>query len=129
MSGISKKVQPGFSIGLDKKDLPLLKEIKAFFNVGDIYTASNGVVHYSVGSRKDLLGVIIPHFDKYPLVSFKRKDYELFKAIVIIMDQGEHKTTSGLLKIVSLKTSLNLGLSESLKIAFRYTSRNTCIWL
>ena len=98
-TGIGWKVQPAFSIGLDPKDLPLLKEIKAFFNVGDIYKASNGVVHYSVGSRKDILRTIIPHFDKYPLVSFKRKDYELFKAIIILMDNGEHKTMSGILKI------------------------------
>ena len=71
-----------------------------------------------MGSRKDLLRVIIPHFDKYPLLSIKIKDYELFKAIITLMDQGEHKTMSGILKIVSLKASLNQGLSEGLKVAF-----------
>ena len=103
---------------MDAKDLPILEKIKAFFNVGDIYKSSRGVVYYSVGSRKDLLRVIIPHFYKYPLLSIKIKDYELFKAIIILMDQGEHKTMSGILKIVSLKASLNKGLSEGLKVAF-----------
>lgn len=117
-TGIGWKVQPAFSIGLDAKDLPILEKIKAFFNVGDIYKSSRGVVYYSVGSRKDLLRVIIPHFYKYPLLSIKIKDYELFKAIIILMDQGEHKTMSGILKIVSLKASLNKGLSEGLKVAF-----------
>ena len=86
--------------------------------MGDIYLSNNGVVHYSVGSRMDITRVIIPHFDKYPLVSFKRKDYELFKAIVTLMNQGEHKTMSGILKIVSLKASLNRGLPEAFKAAF-----------
>lgn len=34
------------------------------------------------------------------------------------MSKGEHKTLKGLLKIVSLKASLNLGLSDSLKAAY-----------
>ena len=34
------------------------------------------------------------------------------------MVRKEHLTTKGLLDIVSIKTSLNLGLSENLKIAF-----------
>lgn len=34
------------------------------------------------------------------------------------MSKGEHKTLKGLLNIVSLKASLNLGLSDSLKAAY-----------
>lgn len=34
------------------------------------------------------------------------------------MSKGEHKTLKGLLDIVSLKASLNLGLSDNLKVAF-----------
>ena len=34
-------------------------------------------IQYRVTSLKDLINVIIPHFDKYPLISKKRADYEL----------------------------------------------------
>jgi len=62
--------------------------------------------------------VIINHFDKYPLITQKRADYELFKQAVELMEQKEHLTPEGLAKIVALKASMNTGLSEELKAAF-----------
>jgi hypothetical protein len=38
---------------------------------------------------KDLL-VLIAHFDKYPLITQKRADYELFKMVILLMSQKEH---------------------------------------
>jgi len=61
---------------------------------------------------------IIPHFDKYPLKTKKFSDYLLFKKVVGMMRQKEHLTIEGLHKIVAIKASLNLGLSEELKVAF-----------
>ena len=65
----------------------------------------------------DELGVIIAHFDKYPLISQKRPDFELLKIAVGYM-QGEHLTMEGLKKIISIKASMNRGLPDGLKEAF-----------
>lgn len=65
--------------------------------------------------------MIIPHFDKYPLITQKFYDYALFKQIVLLMLDKEHSTLEGIQKIVNLKASLNLGLSEDLKQAFPRT--------
>jgi hypothetical protein len=62
--------------------------------------------------------VIIPHFDKYPLISQKRSDYILFKNIVELMDKGEHLKEDSLIKIVNLRAALNRGLSDKLKLSF-----------
>jgi hypothetical protein len=51
---------------------------------------------------------IIPHFNSFPLVTQKQADYILFKEIVSRMANKEHLTNSGLIKILSLKASLNL---------------------
>jgi hypothetical protein len=75
--------------------------------VGTIATYKNGNVVYSVQSIQDLTNVIIPHFDKYPLLSKKRADFILFKRIVDLMNRGEHLTKEGLNKIVSIKASMN----------------------
>ena len=64
------------------------------------------------------LRVIIDHFERYPLLTKKREDFLLFSQIFNLIDQKEHLTPSGLHKIVSIKASMNLGLSESLKGAF-----------
>jgi hypothetical protein len=107
-----------FTIGLDPKDLDLLVQIKAFFKIGKIYTSKRGIVYYTVGSMKDLIKYILPHFDKYPLATLKLKDYLLFKEIVLLMEKGEHKSLPGLLKIFSLKAILNKGLPETVKAEF-----------
>jgi len=107
-----------FTIGLDLKDLDLLVQIKDFFKTGNIYTSKRGVVYYTVGSVKDIVKYIIPHFDKFPLLTQKLKDFMLFKEIVLLMEKGEHKTLPGLFKVFSLKVNLNKGLPTAVKERF-----------
>jgi hypothetical protein len=52
------------------------------------------------------------------LSSQKRADYELFKQALELIQNKKHLTADGLKEIVSIKASMNLGLSESLKTAF-----------
>ena len=117
-SGMGWKIQPVFSIGLDEKDLDLLVQIKAFFKAGKIYTSKRGIIYYTVGSTKDLIKYILPHFDKYPLASLKLKDYLVFREIILLMEKGEHNSLPGLLKIFSLRAILNKGLPEIVKTEF-----------
>jgi hypothetical protein len=74
---------------------------------------------YSVSSVKDLTNVIIPHFKKkYTLLTQKAADFLLFTQIVEIMTKKEHLSIEGLHKIINIKASMNLGLSENLKSEF-----------
>lgn len=109
-------VQPVFQICLHKKDLDLLKKIKETWGVGEIYHKEESS-NYMVQSSKGL-NVIIDHFEKYPLLTKKREDFILFTQIVTLINKKEHLTISGLHKIISLKASMNLGLSAYLKTAF-----------
>lgn len=72
---------------------------------------------YAVDTPKEIF-VILNHFDNYPLVTHKLSDYLIFKKCFDIIKEGEHLTENGLLKIISLKSSLNLGLPENLKSVF-----------
>jgi hypothetical protein len=107
------KVQPVFTIGLHLKDLPLLELIQKYFGgVGRIYIREEDkTVYYNISSVKEIMKFVIPHFDKYSLVTQKQADFLLFKEIVNLMNNKEHLTDSGLIKIISLKSSLNLGLN------------------
>jgi hypothetical protein len=64
------------------------------------------------------MDVLIPHFNKYPLLTKKRSDFLLFKQIVELMINKSHLSCAGLLQIVEIKASLNKGLSNELKAAF-----------
>lgn len=113
------KVTPVFSIGLHSKELDLIKNMQSFFSgAGKIYLIGDSKVFYRIKSVKDLEQYVIPHFDKYPLLTQKRADFLLLKKIVELMLHKEHLTTEGLLKFLSLKASLNQGLPDGLKTAF-----------
>lgn len=98
----------------------MLDRIQAYFGVGKVYMAKKNECRYLVRASKELR-VIIEHFDKYPLITQKRADYELFKQAVELMSQKEHLTPEGIQKIIAIKASVNLGLAEELKVAFPNT--------
>jgi len=81
--------------------------------------SSNGWM-YRISSLKDFNEIIIPHFTKYPLITQKKADYDLFKKVVALIGthKKEHLTQEGLLSIIAIKASMNLGLSDELKVAF-----------
>ena len=115
-------VETKFSFCIHKKDRMVLDLTQAFFGgVGSITYASKDTLHYRIASLHDLINVVLPHFDKYPLNSQKRADYFLFKEIVLLIKNKEHLTIEGIQKIVNLRASINLGGSESLKKSFPNT--------
>lgn len=111
-------LQTSFSIHLHQKERALLERIASFYGGGNITKTGEDSISYRVTSLKDLIQVIIPHFNRYPLISKKRADYELFKQVVELMNRKEHLTPAGLRKIVAIKASINLGLPDRLNTAF-----------
>lgn len=89
----------------------------SFFGVGKITKAGKDSITYRVRSVKDIVQVIIPHFDQYRLITQKYAYYVRFKQAVELMKDKKHLTSEGLLNIISIKASLNLGLSSALKTA------------
>jgi hypothetical protein len=115
-------VEPGFIIGLHANNLPILEKIQSYFGVGNIHIGNNNAVSYYVNDVQDLTKVIIPHFDKYPLITKKRAqrsrrdlgcfatDYLLFKsALDIINNKGQKKplTLEYLTRLIEIKGALN----------------------
>ena len=113
------KIEANFIINLHKKDVKLLKHIKEFFGgVGRVSKERNGCCDFTVSSLDQIVTVILPHFDKYPLITQKLADYILFKEVVLMMKRGEHLTSSGLEAIMNRRASMNRGLTPALKEAF-----------
>ena len=113
------KVLHVFSIGLHKKDESILISIQSTLGIGKIYAQGKQGVQYRVESKKELL-ILIDHFDKYPLITKKSKDFLCFKKAISLVENKEHLTKEGLLKLVSLKALMGKGLTNELKAAFPY---------
>lgn len=109
-----------FKITLHVKDKKWLENIQNYFGVGVISKHGENLCNYSIKSIKDIQKVI-NHFDNFPLKTQKWKDYKNFvffkKAYYIIINK-EHLTKQGLDLLVSIKSSMNLGLSPELNLAF-----------
>jgi len=110
-------VKPRFQISLHKKDLFVLEAIRNHLGVGEIYTQGVASIQYRVFSINDLK-VVLDHFDQFPLISKKFVDYILFKQAYLLLANREHLKSEGLRQIISIKASVNNGLSEALKEAF-----------
>lgn len=113
-----------FKLKLHSRDIELLKSIRnTLGQIGNITIRKDSYVEFIVSSKKDI-EILIKHFESYPLLTQKWSDYQLFKqtgAAPILIKNKEHlkmEWAQPLNKIVSLKSVLNNGLSDSLKIAF-----------
>ena len=86
------RVKTCFQLGLYIRDKDLLFKLKYFFNdVGNIYiNNSNNNIIYQVRTVNEIMGTIIPNFEKYPLITQKQSDFVLFKKIVELMDKDKH---------------------------------------
>jgi len=80
------QAQAEFNIVQNNIDKNLLEAIKMYFNnIGGVYSRPNDMSVYAVRSIPDLKEVIIPHFDKYPLLSNKGREIVTFTNYVDIL--------------------------------------------
>ncbi len=118
LRGKNWSVATRFVIKLHVADKDILYKIQNFFcGIGSVTIVGN-IARYRVSKLKDIVEIIIPHFDKYPLQSAKSIDYKIWKDCAFLIKDKEHLTEKGLLKIISLKSNHNKGLSENLKVLF-----------
>lgn len=89
---------------------------KYFKGIGNL-KVKNDIVQFRVFSLEEL-DVILNHFDNYPLITKKHIDYDLFREAIYLIKKKEHLTIEGFNKIISLRSSMNLGLPSQLKEAF-----------
>ncbi len=65
------------------------------------------MMKYEVRTLKDLCDIIIPHFEKYPLLTQKVEDFNKFKEVCLIMRSNHHRNKEGLRKIVDIACDMN----------------------
>ena len=112
-------VKPSFQISLHSRDIKLLLQLQEFFACGSIVSKKNrSEKSFRVNSLHELTNFIIPHFENFPLLTQKQADFELFKEIVYLIKNKVHLTDVGLLQIINIRASINLGLSEYQKSEF-----------
>jgi len=70
----------------------MLVYLKDYFNCGNIVIDNKKTDGYKfvVAKLSDLIEIIIPHFEKYPLVGSKHLDFLSFKYAVLLKNNGNN---------------------------------------
>lgn len=103
-----------FHIKMQERDKELLEKIKNTIGRGAVYLQKETRVNhcqcyrYTVSAQRDILEVVIPFFQKYPLqTATKRYNFELFCQIANLVKQKRHLTVEGIEEIRNIKTLMN----------------------
>jgi hypothetical protein len=111
------EVRPSFSVSQNSDRQEVLLLFQQYFGCGTIRrNPSDRTYKYEVRSIKDLVDKVIPHFLRFPLISSKRKDFELFVRICNMIHASKHLQTDSLKEIVEFSYQMNgLGARRYLK--------------
>jgi len=102
------EIRPSFSVSQNGDRAEVLEICQRLFSCGTIRPdRSDRTFKFETRSVSDLATKIVPHFERYPLLSSKQNDFERFAAIVQLMQRGAHLTRDGFAEIVRLSAALN----------------------
>ena len=102
------EVRPSFSVSQNGDRAEVLHALQAHFGCGSIRPdRSDQTLKWETRRLEDLLERVIPHFERYPLLSGKRLDFERFASVCRLMADGGHRRREGLIEIVELVRVMN----------------------
>ena len=107
------QVFPEFIVTQGAKSKDVLSLFKDRFGCGNIYinkrfdNHNEDLYRYCVRSITDLKDKIIPFFNKNHLKTNKSKDFDLFCKVMVLIENREHLTFPGLIKIAKLAMRMN----------------------
>ena len=107
------QVLPEFRLVQHERDIEVLEKIRDFLGVGVVRKNHSDRYELRVRSLKEL-NVLVDFFERSPLMTKKKNDFELFKEIIILMNNKEHLTFEGINIIVKKANLMNRQNRKSL---------------
>jgi Fe-S-cluster formation regulator IscX/YfhJ len=88
--GINKpKINLTFKIDQKEDSAGILYDLSRYFNCGKVVIDNRGYKSFKVVKLTDILNIIIPHFDKYPLITSKHLNFLDLKKIALMLDKND----------------------------------------
>lgn len=98
-----------FSIHLHIRDLEVLKAIFTYFNIEKKVYLTEKSAQLQISKFSDINNIIIPFYNKHPILGIKSLDFIDFKKVCDILKTKEHLTSTSVFnKIIEIKTGMNL---------------------
>jgi len=105
---IGIETRPSFSVSQNEDRSEILYLMQDIFECGYIRRdSSDKTLKYEVRNLDDLLTKVIPHFNNFPLLSGKQKDFEFLSKVCRLMKEGKQHTKNGMSEILKLAFQMN----------------------
>ena len=102
------EVKPSFSVSQNEDRAQVLRIMQKYFDCGSLRRDYHDkTLKLETRHLKNLTEKIIPHFQKFPLLSDKKKDFKIFSKICRLILARKHLTKNGLKQIVNLAFQMN----------------------
>ena len=108
------QVLPEFRVVQHQRDEKILYKIKNYFGFGDIYINHGNRKEFRVRGLENL-NKLIHFFNKYPLQTSKKRNFEFFSEIIEMMNQKQHLNKKGLKRIANLASKMNRQVKRHLE--------------
>lgn len=115
------KISLTFKIDQKADSAGILYDLSRYFNCGKVINDSRGYKSFKVVKLKDIINIILPHFDKFPLITSKQLNYLDFKKIALMLDANDLDTN----KIVLIINNMNSKRNFIEKWKFLFNSQIT----
>lgn len=107
------QVQHEFSVTQAASSRPALELLRMEFGCGRIVANTRYDNHremllrFSVKRRADLVDKVTPFFEEHPLLTAKVSDFEHWRTVIRMMEDGRHLTAEGLRNIALITERMN----------------------
>jgi len=107
---IGHLAEVNFNLTQHIRDAALFKLIQQSLGCGLVYEIpKDSRVNFIIRKSEDIINILIPKLNQYPLQGVKKLNFEDFKLIVELIKNKEHLTLEGLNKIIKIKSGMNTG--------------------
>lgn len=101
------KIALTFKIDQKEDSAGILYDLSRYFNCGRVVADNRGFKSFKVTKLTDIVNVVIPHFDKYPLVTSKQLNFQAFKEIALILNSKSTTLDIDFARIENLIGNMN----------------------
>jgi len=102
------EVRPSFSISQHERNKEIILFLQQHFRCGGVrYSRRDQNYKFEVRGINDLMKIIIPHFNKFPLLTSKKDEFKRFEEICKIIYSNQHLSQKGMEKIIELSRLVN----------------------
>lgn len=103
------KISLAIKVTQKEHSMGILLDLQKYFGCGNIIIDSTkeNAYKFSVNKIDDIINKVIPHLDKYPLLTSKNLDYLDFKKVALLMKDKLHLNKEVMKDILLIKNNMN----------------------